>query len=232
MNINYQEIAKHFCIAAVWADCEEGTHPRITATALENAERYARAFISENWELSVAALRADGYGSHPDAGSQAAAFGHDLWLTARGHGAGFWDRDALKACTVRNLDGVNVGEKLADVLRDWKTWQTEGEFYGGRFYFTHKKASDEFAPVRVVFRVWKDNGEVMALFPDIEEGPYMCGSYVHNGQHGAANYRACIACTRAATPDEYAALVRELTGAPFFYRFKIIKRANPRKGKN
>jgi len=235
MDINYSEIARHFCIAAVWADCEEGTRPRVTATALENAERYARAFISENYSLSVAALQAPGYGSHPDAGSQAAAFGHDLWLTARGHGAGFWDRDELRALDVGNLENVNVGQGLADALADWKTWEVEGEFYGGCFYFAHKKASDKFAPVRVVFRLWNSGhgkGDVIALFPDIKERGYMCESYMHIGQHGAADYSAVIERTRPATPEEYAYLERELTAPPFFYRLNVIKRANPRKGKN
>jgi hypothetical protein len=210
MEIDYQTIAHHFCIAAVWADCEEGTSPRITAKSLENAERYARAFIAENYALSVCALEAPGYGPE--------RFGHDLWLTARGHGAGFWDRSELG----------DTGRALADVLRDWQTWEVEADFYRGWLEFDHPKASDEYAPVRVVFRTWRSGhgkGEVIALMPDIEADTRgNCESYEHVGQHGAADYRGVIARTRAATPEEFAPLLRELTGAPFFYRLKIVNR--------
>ena len=33
--------------------------------------------------------------------------GHDFWLTCRGHGAGFWDREELKY--------LNIGNQLAEV---------------------------------------------------------------------------------------------------------------------
>lgn len=122
-------IAQHMCIAAVWADCEEGTHPRITAAALKTARAYAEAFVSEFPGLTLAAMRADGYGAHPDAGSPAAAFGHDLYLTARGHGVGFWSRD--------ELDAGELGEKLARPLRDdFRKWWIEPEFYRGWLYLS------------------------------------------------------------------------------------------------
>lgn len=117
-------IARHMCIAAVWADCEEGTHPRVTRAALRIARDYAEAFVSEFPALTLAAMRAPGYGSHPDAGSPAAAFGHDLYLTARGHGVGFWCRD--------ELDADDIGEKLARPLRDdFRRWWIEPDFFGG-----------------------------------------------------------------------------------------------------
>ncbi len=67
------------------------------------------------------------------------------------------------------------------------------------------------APVRVIFRVWKDSGTVIALFPDIaadRRGNIQC--YEHTGQHGAADYGHVIEKTRPATPEEYAPLQREL----------------------
>jgi hypothetical protein len=48
------------------------------------------AFIRDNL-LDLAQLPPS-YGSHPDAGSNAAAAGHDFALTRNRHGAGFWDR--------------------------------------------------------------------------------------------------------------------------------------------
>lgn len=65
----------------------------------------------------------------------------------------------------------------------------------------------------VVFRVWRDSGSVLALFPTIDEGHFYfhCASYEHVGQHGVADYAYCIQRTRPAKPAEYAALKRELT---------------------
>lgn len=120
-------IARHMCIAAVWANCEEGTHPRVSRASLKTARAYAEAFVSEFPGLALAAMRADGYGSHPDAGSPAAAFGHDLYLTACGHGEGFWSRDELSA------DGL--GEKLSRPLNDeFRKWYLEAHFSRGWLY--------------------------------------------------------------------------------------------------
>lgn len=115
-------IAKHFCIAAIWADAPEGTHPRETRAALRWARDFAERFITAHPELCAAAMACDGYGSHPDAGSPDAAFGHDLYLTCAGHGVGFWYRDELG----------ETGKALGDVIRaDWRTWYVETEFYRG-----------------------------------------------------------------------------------------------------
>jgi len=64
----------------------------------------------------------------------------------------------------------------------------------------------------VVFRKWKDNGDIIALFPNIEECHGCCGSYEHVGQHGAADYTHCIKGTRPATPNESQSLLKELRG--------------------
>lgn len=72
---------------------------------------------------------------------------------------------------------------------------------------------DTKAPVIVVFRKWpkSEGGDVLALFPyEIEDNVGNCLSYQHIGQHGAANYGACIARTKPAKPEEYAQLKAEL----------------------
>ena len=66
-------------------------------------------------------------------------------------------------------------------------------------------------------------GEVIALFPDIDEGCGQCMSYMRVGQHGAASRTL----TRVSRPvdlsePDAAALVRELTGLG--YDLQIIKR--------
>ena len=63
---------------------------------------------------------------------------------------------------------------------------------------------------RVIFRTWP-KGDVIALFPDIEAGLFSCSSYMHVGQHGAADYRYVVERTKQATIAEYADLAVELT---------------------
>ena len=63
----------------------------------------------------------------------------------------------------------------------------------------------------VVFRRFPD-GDIIALFPYLAaEGldPWPCQSYMHVGQHGAADPRI-VHDTRPARPHEYAALRAEL----------------------
>jgi hypothetical protein len=78
---------------------------------------------------------------------------------------------------------------------------------------------------RVVFRIGKGNLRgLFALFPDDEEGPGLCGSYEHVGQHGSAAYSYCIQSSRPATPAEYAELKKELESEPYNYKLKVVKR--------
>lgn len=67
------------------------------------------------------------------------------------------------------------------------------------------------------------NGEVIALFPDIDEGPGLCLSYMRIGQHSAAS-RHLTRNTKPAhlgEPDA-TALVQELTRLG--YNLQIIQR--------
>lgn len=63
---------------------------------------------------------------------------------------------------------------------------------------------------KVVFRKWR-NGDVIALFPD-DVNPYDSTviSYMHVGQHGAADYAYVVYKTHPAQPDEYRSLLSEL----------------------
>lgn len=83
---------------------------------------------------------------------------------------------------------------------------------------------DTDPPVIVVFRKWRDNGDILALFPEIPHNDRLCTAYEHVGQHGGADYAGCIARTVPATPTEYAALRRELKSAPYHYKLIIRKR--------
>lgn len=126
--VQIQTIAQHFLIAAIWADAPEGAKPRATAKAQKQAEAVAREFIAGCPDLFEAAMKAEGYGSHPDAGSPEAAFGHDLWLTLNGHGVGFWDRTELEI-PIR-------GSQLGDLLTQHCHNSSFRDLYSnGRLYF-------------------------------------------------------------------------------------------------
>lgn len=73
----------------------------------------------------------------------------------------------------------------------------------------------------VIFRKWP-NGDILALFPEIEESTECCSSYMHIGQHGAAYYPHCIGITKPAAPQEYADLETELQAIG--YSLKIQRR--------
>ncbi len=79
---------------------------------------------------------------------------------------------------------------------------------------------------RVVFR--RFCGEVIALFPDMDERPGLCMSYMHIGQHGAAS-RTLPRVSRPVDISEpdVAALVRELTSLG--YDLQIVKRVTLQK---
>lgn len=80
---------------------------------------------------------------------------------------------------------------------------------------------------RVIFRKFKDDGAVIALFPDLpgDSNPATCESYMHVGQHGAAELLGVIyELTFPAGPEQYAALKRELEAPPYGYRLQVIRR--------
>lgn len=103
-------MARHYIIAALWADSPEGTNPRASNAAREKARETCRTFLDIIGPEMMGELReaeSQGYGSHPDCGDEAplfAAMGHDVWLTSSGHGAGFWDR--------RELEANGLGDRL------------------------------------------------------------------------------------------------------------------------
>lgn len=77
---------------------------------------------------------------------------------------------------------------------------------------------------KVVFRKWKDNGSIIAFFPEerFTHARYTCMSYEHIGQHGEASYSGLLSLTKLAKPNEYKALKRELEGLG--YNLKVIKK--------
>jgi hypothetical protein len=79
---------------------------------------------------------------------------------------------------------------------------------------------------KVVFRRWKDTGDVIAMFPELTADihGWFCDSYMHVGQHGGADYHGVIAQTVPATPEGYTPLSVELNRIG--YRLVPLSRAS------
>jgi hypothetical protein len=90
----------------------EGNFPRqlgfsdLAADALENIRADCNVFQRHAFILLHHAQ---------ERGYTLAQAGRDFWLTRNGHGAGFWDRDALRFTL--SLDKESVGDKLSNVAR-------------------------------------------------------------------------------------------------------------------
>lgn len=81
-----------------------------------------------------------------------------------------------------------------------------------------------YPPVPVIFRVWRDTGDVIALFPTQIHDGKLITAYMHIGQHSGADYASVLEHTRPATAREYAPLLRELQGKPYEYDLIVRRR--------
>jgi hypothetical protein len=82
----------------------------------------------------------------------------------------------------------------------------------------------------VIFRVFKSNNQVIALFPyETWNDAGDVASYMHVGQHSGANYARCVQSSRPATPEEYASLKLELENYPEPYTLDVRKRRTEEK---
>lgn len=145
-NEHLKTITDHYLIALLWTmgqqddDVPENPgdslsiHCDLGEGVRAVAERDCAAFVAACGSFFNAAMSRTGYGSHPDAGSPEASFGHDFALTRNGHGAGFWDRAELRA------DGL--GDKLS-ALCGFRTQFEENNLYlgdDGKVYFDDMRA--------------------------------------------------------------------------------------------
>ena len=81
--------------------------------------------------------------------------------------------------------------------------------------------------LKVVFRKF-NNGEIIALFPDIKFGCpyYQIMSYMHIGQHSEVYHHAVVEQTTLATEEEYQALLNEIKSIYHDYDIKVMKKLN------
>lgn len=78
----------------------------------------------------------------------------------------------------------------------------------------------------VVFRRWRDSGDIIALFPEIPADIFgeFCEAYQHVGQHGGADYWGVIRATTPVVLEDAADLADELERVG--YNLRPIKRAS------
>lgn len=78
----------------------------------------------------------------------------------------------------------------------------------------------------VVFRRWRDSGDIIALFPELPTDIFgeFCEAFQHVGQHGGADYWGVIQQTTPVTLDEAADLAVELEGIG--YSLRPVQRAS------
>jgi hypothetical protein len=82
---------------------------------------------------------------------------------------------------------------------------------------------------KVVFRKFKEDGEIIALFPEQRYScvGYSINSYMHNGQHGAADYDHVIATSNLAREHEYKPLLAELISIGYD-DLRVMERCRPK----
>ena len=109
------EMIAGYLEAAVWADSEDGTNPRLPKSSHIKATFDCMAFADYNKVLVTQALLAPGY--------TAARLGHDFWLTRGRHGTGFWDRTELNGALGKQLT------EAAQRFSEDRCYQYRGWFY-------------------------------------------------------------------------------------------------------
>lgn len=146
--------------------------------------------------------------------------------------------NAQQECWVLNMGGPHGTPGIANeenIVRVSKSKRNKDQGAVGRLMMdSNHIAADDIGwaegentpekPTPVIFRKWKDTGDILALFPyDLgTDDPYTCSSYEHMGQHGAADPQGCIQTTTRCTPEEYAPLKRELESLG--YKLKPMSR--------
>ena len=140
-------------------------------------------------------------------------------------------RDDINICAVPNgklysqivpLDsgGYDPGGAYWGIGRQLRVRYTKDLSYV-HFYRVGDLTPIDTTATKVVFRMFK--GEVIALFPHISEGKYLCSSYMHMGQHGPADYNHVVKSGKPANANQFKNLYWELVSIG--YNLLVIKKA-------
>jgi hypothetical protein len=131
----FTTIADHYLVAVLWtgqtdgeevAEGEDAIDEQSISDFTDDARTASEAdlfkFLSENKGLIDQARKTE-YGNHTgDTSGILGSIGHDFWLTRNHEGAGFWDRDALRA------DGL--GDQLTEAAQEFSEqnpWGFDGK---------------------------------------------------------------------------------------------------------
>lgn len=133
-----EDATKGLLECVLWIEAAEGCNPRLTKASRVEARKLVKEFVEAAGDLMK------------DYSMSASQFGHDLWLTSNGHGAGFWDRAELQSdkpykFTVIDRDGkafeaetCGIGKALTELAYSDKISRFELVdtcFYRGWLYF-------------------------------------------------------------------------------------------------
>lgn len=88
-------------------------------------------------------------------------------------------------------------------------------------------------PERVIFRKYKDSGDIVAIFPRQlgTNDPHTCACYEHVGQHGSCDPWHMLRLTKAAKPPEFAALKSELESIGYTLELRARMRHHDHKAR-
>ena len=115
MTINLERMLGGYRECIAWADCgpDHETHDKEWSDELDgrariDCEKFIELCNTELPELlNDLAEHAPGYSDE--------RFGHDLWLTRNGHGAGYWDREELNVTPGGSL--YTIGDNLSRMAK-------------------------------------------------------------------------------------------------------------------
>lgn len=157
-----------------------------------------------------------------------------LWLRGKHAEAALYDRLVKKGLTeAKRLGCLGAVERAAERGRERaETVHKKTGLYKKRGYSQHRRIRSDVRPssgtTPVIFRVWKREGGVIAIFPTLRDRHGRLEMYEHNGGHGAGD-PSIVTVTRLATPREYTSLKRELEGVPYHYRLRVVTRMTRRR---
>jgi hypothetical protein len=110
-------------------------------------------------------------------------------------------------------------------------WPTREEYEAHQETVLNEKHDE--SETRVIFRIFKDREDVIAIFPDFktgDRGQYVM-SYMHVGQHGDADYHHLLNITKPAFLfEQYADLLEELKSIGY-ENIKVCSRVNYKESK-
>jgi hypothetical protein len=146
------------------------------------------------------------------------------------------DKEKKFASLAPPKDKITYADKIAGAKKNVKESKYKNIFSGlGKKYpsikeelsivytaLVNESEENNSDTTEMIFRKYKDTGEIIALFPKVIENRAnnLVMSYMHDGQHGQADLRGTIKSTVPATKEEYADLFSELKSIG--YKIKVL----------